>query len=270
MTSPRLFAVASSTFFAIAGFCSAQNIPGNLSFSVEGSFSNAVSESNSSVLVTDNNLANGYASGFDLKDAPAGMTSSGPVGSAGFQWGKASANSSYAHSSALWFAPTTVTNVSPEQVFKIADLYYRNGTIVSNTGATAVDLSLKLTFANGSGLSAVTSVFNMVLENTVNSNDPVASADIVRLGNTSSPLTFTDASGNTYYLNLYFRPDADTLGNTLSTADEFRVYEGTQGKAELWGQFSTTPAPSPVPEPSAALLGGMASLLLLRRRVVRN
>ncbi|MFD0892543.1 choice-of-anchor K domain-containing protein [Luteolibacter ambystomatis] len=269
MTSPRLF-VAVSAFFAVLGCGYAQNILGNLSFSVEGGFSNAVSESKNSILVTDNNLSDGYASGFDLKDAPSGMTSSGPAGSAGFQWGKASANSSYAHSSALWFAPTDVGSVSPEQVFKIADLYYRNGTIVTNTGATAVDLSLKLTFANGSGLSPVTSVFNMVLENTLNSNDPAASADIVRLGNTSSPLTFKDASGNTYYLNLSFRPDANTLGNTLSTADEFRVYEGTQGKAELWGQFSTSPAPSPVPEPSAALLGGLASLLLLRRNVVRH
>ncbi|BCU75931.1 choice-of-anchor K domain-containing protein [Luteolibacter sp. LG18] len=266
MRFPRLFKIV-PVLAILIGSSSAQNLPGSLSFEVTGGFSNATAESKNSLLIADNNLTDGYASGFDLKDAPSGMTGGGPAGSAAFQWGKASSSSSYAHPSALWFSPAEVSNVSPEQVFKIADLYYRNGTIVTNTGATSVELTLQLAFSNPSGLSDVTTTFSMDLINTPNGSDPAASADIVKLGNPASALTFTDAQGNTYYLNLSFRPDANTMGNTLSSADEFRVYEGTQGKAELWGQFSTTPAATtPVPEPSAALLGGLATLLIFRRR----
>ena len=83
----------------------AQNLPGSLGITIEGSFVNGTAESSSSMLLTDNNLSNGYSSGFDLTDAPDTMKTSGPQGSAAFQWGVASTHSNYAHSSALWFQP---------------------------------------------------------------------------------------------------------------------------------------------------------------------
>ena len=156
--------------------------------------------------------------------------------------------------------------MTPEQTFKIADLYYRNGTIVTDTGASAVDLNLSFTFSNPSGMSQMTTSVTMDLLNTVNNANQIASADIVQLGNPTAPIQFTDASGNSYYLNLSFKPDQSTMDGSLSTASQFRVFEGMQGRAELWGQFSTNTSPSPVPEPSSMLLGALGSLLIFRRK----
>jgi len=253
-------------FFKVAALlatlatCGAQTLPGSLSFSTQGAFSNGVKESSSSLLIADNNLTNGYASGFDLKDAPTAMSTTGPAGSSAFQWGTASSGSAYPHSSALWFDPTAVSNVGANQPFKIADLYYRNGTIVSNTGASQVDLGLNLAFSSPSGISPISLTYTMDLVNTVNTSDPVASADIVRFGNQYQPLQFTDGTGKRYYLYMSFLPDQQTLNGTLSTADEFHVTEGTEARAELWGTITT------VPEPSSLLLGALGSLLLFRRR----
>lgn len=242
---------------------SAQNLPGTLSFSVGGAFANGSADGSNSVMLTDNNLTNGYQSGFDLHDAPAALNGTGPAGSAAFQWGKAAGSSSYPHTSALWFNPSAVTNAVAEQTFTLGYLYYRNGTIDSGSGASGVDLGLTLTFANPSGLTPLSANYHLGLENTPNGNDPVASADIVSLGNLSAPIQFTDAAGNRYYLELTFRVDQDTIDGTLSSQDQFRVFEGGQGRAELLGRFTTTPA---IPEPSAALLGGLGALLLFRRK----
>ncbi|OYV04015.1 MAG: hypothetical protein CFE26_19130, partial [Verrucomicrobiales bacterium VVV1] len=132
-----------------------------------------------------------------------------------------------------------------------------------------VDLSVNLGFSDSS-ISPLTVNYTMQLENSLNiDGDPVASADIVRLGNVSAPIEFTDATGNRYYLELTFRPEQTTLDGTLSTQNEFRVFEGAQGSAELVGRFTTTPVSAggpTVPEPSSLLLGALGSMLLFRRR----
>jgi hypothetical protein len=56
------------------------------------------------------------------------------------------------------------------------------------------------------------------------------------------------------------------MDGTLSTQDQFRVFEGGQGRADLLGRFTTTPGVTAVPEPSAALLGLLGSLLFFRRK----
>ena len=99
-----------------------------------------------------------------------------------------------------------------------------------------------------------------------NSSDPVASADIVSLRNWASPLDYVDSNGNRYYLELTFKVDQNTLDGTLSTQEQFRVFEGGQGRAELLGRFTTTPGPLAIPEPSTALLGLLGALALLRRK----
>ena len=91
----------------------------------------AVGDGKNSILVADNNLGDGYNPGMDLKDAPVTLDPNGPAGSAAFQWGDASTQSSYPHTSALWFEPIAVTNVAPNEYFNLGNLYYRNGTILS-------------------------------------------------------------------------------------------------------------------------------------------
>ncbi len=261
-------------FFALLGLIfaildvqvHAQSLPGSLSFSVSGAFGNGVNESSSSLLYADNNLTDGYNAGMDLQDAPASVNPTGPTGSAAFQWGQAANGASYSHSSALWFTPLAATNVTAGQYFDIGSLFYRNGTIQSNTGASSVDLSLNLTFSSPSGIAPINAVYTSDLINSRNTSDPVASADIVSLRSPAAPLDFTDASGNRYYLELTFKVDKNTMDGTLSTQDEFRVFEGGQGRADLLGRFTTTPGIAAIPEPSAALLGLLGSLAFFRRK----
>ena len=256
---------------AAAPLAEAQTMPGSLQFVVDGSFANGTVESSNSVLLTDNDLTNGYRSGFDLTDAPAGLATSGPSGAAAFQWGTPSSSSAYPHASALWFQPLTLGTLLPEQSFEIAYLHYRNGTIVSNTGATGVNLAMNLAFSQPSGIDPINVTFGLGLINTTNSSNQVSSADVVSLGNRVSSLDFFDSAGNRYFMELSFSVDQDTIDGTLSTEDQFRVFEGMQGRGTLLGRFTTNPV-GPlgdtlmVPEPSAALLGGIGALFLLRRR----
>lgn len=258
-----LFAVIGLIFAILSSLAKAQNLPGTLSFSVSGAFENGVGQTGTSILIADNNLTDGYAKGMDLYDAPTSLKTGGPVGSAAFQWGKASTSSSYPHTSALWFQPIAGNNIVPGESFSIGSLFYRNGTITSGSGASAVDLALTLSFSNPSGVGPRTTVFTSDLINSPNTSDPVASADIVSLRNVVAPLNFNDAAGNRYYLELSFKVDQTTIDGTLSTPDEFRVFEGGQGRADLLGRFTTAAA---VPEPSSVLLGALGVLAFFRRK----
>ncbi len=261
-------------FFALLGLIfaildtqsGAQNLPSSLSFSVSGAFGNGVNESSNSLLYADSDLSDGYIPGMDLADAPTSLNPTGPAGSAAFQWGQAASGVSYSHSSALWFSPIAANNTSAGEYFNIGSLFYRNGTINSTTGASSVDLTLNLNFSSPSGVTPITAVYTSDLINSTNTSDPVASADIVSLRNLAAPLNFTDASGNTYYLELTFKVDQNTIDGTLSTQDQFRVFEGGQGRADLLGRFTTTPGIATIPEPSAALLGLLGSLAFFRRK----
>ncbi len=261
-TSFGLFALISLILTLLGFQAKAQNLPGSLSFSVSGAFENGVAQGSTSLLMADNDLTDGYTSGMDLNDAPASLSNGGPAGSAAFQWGNAATSSSYPHSSALWFQPITGNSIIPGESFNIGSLFYRNGTIVSGSGASAVDLALTLNFSSPSGITPMTTVFTSDLINSPNTSDPVASADIVSLRNTVAPLNFSDAAGNQYYLELSFKVDQTTIDGTLSTPDEFRVFEGGQGRADLLGRFTTCS----VPEPSTALLSVLGALALFRRK----
>ncbi len=252
---------------AAAISASGQNMPGSLSFSIGGSFSNGVNEGTNSVLAYDNNLSNGYSSGFDLTDAPSSLNPTGPSGSAAFQWGTPSTSSNYPHASALWFEGGLMSNVVANQIFNFGSLYYRNGTIKMNTGASSVDLALNLTFSSPSGIAPVALLFSSGLVNSPNVADQIASADTVSLTDWYAPLDFYDANGRRYYFELSFAVDSNTLDGTLSTQDEFRVFEGMTGRADLQGKFTTSPRGMvQVPEPSSAMLAVLGALGLLRRK----
>ncbi len=265
MSAPRLLVAGISIIAAIASVREAhgQTLPGSMSFSVSGRFTNGVAESSNSLLVTDNNLTNGYNSEIDLHNAPATLANGGPAGSSVFQWGRASSGDTYPHASALWFEPLAVKNAEANQDFGIGYLYYRNGTIESSSGASAVDLTLTFTLP---GQNTMVTSFTSNLINTPNTGTATQNADIVSLANRSAPLSYKDVSGTTYYLDLSFRVDADTLNNSLSNTTEFRAFEGTVSRAEIIGRFTTTPGVLAVPEASSLLLGALGSLFLLRRK----
>lgn len=255
---------------ALLSSAGAQNLPGSLGFTLEGTFINGTAQSANSILITDNDLTDGYAPGFDLTDAPSQLNPTGPQGSAAFQWGEISPSSGYPHSSSLWFQPLSIGIVAPEQSFNLGNLYYRNGTIKTTTGATAVDIQMTLAFQQPLGIDPISVVFGTDLINSVNTSDPIASADIVSLRDRVAALDFFDPYGNRYYMELTFQIDQTTIDGTLSTADQFRVFEGGQGSATLLGRFTTTPVgfngQLNVPEPSSVLLGALGMMVFLRRK----
>lgn len=248
----------------------AQTLTGSLGFSIQGSFVNGTSQSNTSILITDNDLSNGYDAGFDLTDAPAGLDPTGPAGSAAFQWGAAATSSDYPHTSSLWLMPLNAMNIEAEQSFEVGRLFYRNGTIKGNSGATSVEIGMALNFSQPLGIDPMSVVFGTDLVNTVNTSDPVTSADIVSLRDRVAPLEFADAYGNQYFMELSFQIDQSTIDGTLSSADQFRVFEGQQGSATLMARFTTTPVgftgQLAVPEPSSAMIGALGMLVLFRRK----
>lgn len=268
MTPARtLLACAALAAAVSAPPAEAQQLPNYVEMSLSGSFVSGVAESSSSILLYDNDLTDGYNAGFDLHNAPQGLATSGPAGSAAFQWGKPSTYSSYPHPSALWFTPLALGPLAAEQYFEVGYLYYRNGTIQSNTGASAVSLELTMNFSAPTGVDPMALTFQSSLINTVNSSDPIASADIVTLNNSYKSIGFTDAYGHEYFFELSFQVDNDTLDGTLSTPDQFRVFEGAQGRAVLLGRLTTNPFElTGVPEPSSLVLAAGGVLLALRRR----
>lgn len=269
-TALRILALLTAGYAAITSQAQAQDLSGNLSFTSAGSFANPTAQSNASVYLIDNTLTDGYKTGFDLKDIPSSLNPTAPSGSAAFQWGNASTKAAYPHTSALIFRPLAVSNAAAEKPFNIGQLTYRNGTIVTQTGMSRVELALRMIFTEPLGRDPIDVTFSMDLLNTVNSDDKIASADIVSLHSLSAPVNFTDATGNRYFLELTFQVDQDTLDGTLSTAKEFRVFEGGGGSATLLGRFTTTPVSIAVPEPSAPLMlcGGGILLGIGRRRKV--
>lgn len=252
---------------AAAATSEAQQLPNPVEVSLKGAFVNGVAESSNSILISDNDLTNGYKTGIDTYDAPAALTAGGPEGSAAFQWGEAATSSAYPHASALWFQPAALGPMVPEEYFEVGYLFYRNGTIKNNTGASSVDLQLEMTFIAPEGVDPMNLTFQSSLINTVNTSDPYSSADIVTLDDAFAPIEFTDVYGNTYFFELSFQVDADTMDGTLSTPDQFRVFEGGQGGAVLLGRFTTNPfGLTGVPEPSTFVLTLGGLLLALRRR----
>ena len=229
-----------------------------LSGSISSNFNSPVGEppgNSSFVYSIDNNLLNGVPS--VLNPIPFTAT----AGASAFSWGTASSNSTT--TSALWFQPGNFSNVTVETPFEIGRLYYRNGTIVSGTGASQVNLNMALTFTNPLLQNPTQNINStLMMINTPNGSDPIASADIVELGTPASLLTFTDPNNRQYFLQLSFQVDKNATDGSLSDFDTFRVFEGQTGQAVLMGCVTV----APIPEPGGALLIAAAGMAILLRR----
>jgi len=134
--------------------------------------------------------------------------------------------------------------------FSFGSLSYFNGTIVSDTGANGVDLNVLVSLTVPQGVSQ-TFVFPLQLINTLNTEDPAASADYVVF-----PTTFPGARfplGGSLY-TLAFMGFGDISGGGFAIQNQFHVLEGEGASANLIGRITEQVAP--VPEPGTLMLLG--------------
>ncbi len=168
----------------------------------------------------------GDSSGVFINPTPSNAVVSG-VGTNNFTWGTPAGGTP---SSSLNFAGTTFST-DIKEVFSIGTLTYFNGTIYSGTGANSVDLQVTVTLTTPSGISQ-NFVQTLQLLNTVNTDNPQASADIVFLP-TSFPDTVFTIGGNEYTLS--FIGFGSIQGGGFSTIEKFHVLENQSASAELLG-----------------------------------
>ena len=136
----------------------------------------------------------------------------------------------------MTFTPAANYTVVPDQEFKIGDLYYYNGTVVSGTSATGVKLRVGLNFTVPE--RAETFEFDFRLYSTINRgvslNDD---ADFVWIPTLASQLT-AQVQGQTFYLQLRF---GNSTANGFTTIDEFHVHENNSATGAIYGKFTTNP-----------------------------
>ncbi|MCA9617733.1 MAG: choice-of-anchor K domain-containing protein [Myxococcales bacterium] len=135
----------------------------------------------------------------------------------------------------LRIEPHHFSNITHGQSFKLADLYYHNGTTFNDSHATAVQLEMTIALANPNQNITFNLKFDLV--NTENSADPNASADCVRLTNLTQNIGLVIDDVN-YTLQLQFG-GTDSFG--FSSFDEFHVYEGATGRGAINATFITRP-----------------------------
>ncbi|MBN1610589.1 MAG: choice-of-anchor K domain-containing protein [Polyangiaceae bacterium] len=179
-------------------------------------------------------------------------------GTSYFTWGQASPTVS-----SLTFTGTT-TSVDTDTPFEFGTLSYYNGTIVGDSGATSVDLTVSVDAGvSGAGVQP----FDLGLINTLNIDyDPVASADYVTISADLGSANLT-IGGEAYVLD--FLGFSDWSGGGFSVGNEFHVYENQGASANLVGML--THAPAAVPELSgqssaSALFLALGALAVLTSR----
>ncbi len=169
------------------------------------------------------------------------------VGTDTFSWGEAFPDQSW-----MKFTGTSF-DTDTETLFSLGNLYYHNGTIVSGTEADNVTLKLTLAFTAPPSQPSQFFQYNFTLVNTVNTGDPVASADYVYLPSPVPAELFT-IGGTTYTLQMGFGK-VDAGG--FSTISQFHVFEGDNATADLIGIVTTKTTPI-IPEPwEYGLLSGL-------------
>lgn len=148
--------------------------------------------------------------------------------------------------------------------FKLGTLTYFNGTTALNSNLKQIDLTSRLTFSQPAGLPSVTSNFVLGLNSTVNTSDPVASADFVNFNSTTSSSRFV-INGNTYTVKITGFQHVIGDGFLQSSATEFHVLEGRTASADLYASVVRA-APVPEPETYAMMIAGLGMLGFFARR----
>jgi hypothetical protein len=210
----------------------------------------------------------GIASADFVNPSPAGGTDGvvvTGVGTNNFTWGQGSGTPP----NSMTFVANSFSTTT-ETPFKIGTLTYFNGTTVSGTTPTTVQLGVNLNFTQPN-VGNQMSNFTLGLISTTNTSDPVASADFVTFPSNFSSTVFS-LDGTNYTLMLTgFQNVQGAMGFLGSNGNtEFHVEEGGTASADLYGEV-TANVPSVVPEPSSFVIaffgaGGMIAFGLRRRK----
>ena len=223
----------------------------------------------------------GVSWGWTMKKAPIGQvtgsfTDSSPsnavtngIGTPTFSWGSGDPSS-------LSFSGAAF-NTNPDTVFNLGTLTFRNGVISGGSGADSVTFNALVNFDNIPEKNfTLPSVFTLI--NTSNTDDPVASADQVLIGDWG--YTFNVLEGNTASVNVLAK-----LTTTLSG-----TAAGVESGAALSSERGFNPSPdyiltvvglsdptsggfvtaTPVPEPSTSYPVVGSGMILLLMRILRH
>jgi hypothetical protein len=193
----------------------------------------------------------GTTSGIFVNPSPSGspIVYTG-VSSSHFTWGDATGFGTGPNT--LDFTSGSFSDVPFSTPFSFGSLTYFNGTTVLGTTPDTVELSIGLTLTDPN-IGTVNFSYNLGLISTVNTIDPIASADYVIF-----PTTLPDASFNFGGVDYTLKFDGfGTISNggfIGLASNEFHVLEGGSASAQLVGEI--TQQTNPVPEPSTLLLLG--------------
>jgi len=132
----------------------------------------------------------------------------------------------------ITFTAQPFSAVAPNNWFSVGDITMLNGNTFNDSEATAVSLSLNFALTDPAFVG--TAVIQLGLISTPNSNDRIASADIVQLMNatTNFTMTFDDI---TYRLEVAWESTDPAAGLVQGT--EFLIFEGGQASGRLRGRF---------------------------------
>lgn len=205
----------------------------------------------------------GTDTGVFVNPSPATAVVSG-VGTNSFSWG-----SGMPDQSSLTFIGGNF-DTTPNTPFKLGTLIFHNGTISSGTGADSVGFNIAVNFDNVPEKNLVlNTIFNIV--NTLNTADPIASADYVSIGDYG--YTFNVLEGATASADIFAK-----LSTGLTALPSGALPSG----AELFSSGPFDPSPdytltllgfenpssggfvvNPVPEPSTFLMIFLGLMFLL-------
>jgi len=148
----------------------------------------------------------------------------------------------WSEQSGLGFTGTTPSTFAAGDTFEIGQLAHFNYPIYSDSVIVSADLTIKLTFSAGATESFL---LTLGINETPNTTDPVASADIISFPSSYPEQTF-DISGDLYTLRLLgFGSDP------LTSLSQFSSLENGTNETLLWGRIE----PVQTPVPGAVLLG---------------
>jgi hypothetical protein len=203
----------------------------------------------------------GSSSGiFVNPQGPPGMVTTG-VGTNQFTWGDP--NGFGTGPSRFAFTGATLA-ADFDKLFSLGTLTYFNGTIVDGTEADAVDLKVTIMLTMPSGVTKeITQTLTLI--NTPNTDDPIASADVVLLPTSIPEISFT--VDNVEHILKIEGFGTITGAGGATTIDRFFVLEGGTASAELLGRIVVCTAAAgfqdtiqPVPGPDGGTLKYKASI----------
>lgn len=182
------------------------------------------------------------------------------IGTSSMTWGDADGFGTGPN--ALTFTGNPSFSTPAETPFSVGTLDYFNGTVAEGTDLDSVGLNIKVNFTVPS-LGVESFDFPLTITTTVNTSDPVASADYITLPPASST-TFT-VGPETYTLDLSF---GDFSGDGFLEDGAFHVYEGESATAPVNGVLTTNLNGVTAPDSASTmlLLGGVSGLLCWMRR----